>query len=201
MSKSVFDRSFQNEDLASKITTGLERISESFKVLLWNYAKKINLSPIQIQILIFLQYHEEQLCNVSALAKEFNVSKPTISDAVKVLAKKELIEKITSAVDKRAYSIRLSEQGEAIVRETEHFANPIHKVIADFSEEQQLELFNSIASLIRSLNKADILTVQRTCYNCRYYSKKENQHFCKLLDMKLFSRDIRLDCPEFESSS
>jgi len=111
MDKSIFDITFQNTDTVSKIVVGLERISEAFRALLWEYAKTIGLSPIQIQILIFVAYHREQLCTVSHLAKEFNLTKPTISDAVKALEKKGMISKHKTLVDSRSYFIALTEEG------------------------------------------------------------------------------------------
>ena len=88
MENSPFNPEQQEKDLSSKIVAGLERVSEVFKILLWQKAKAIKLSSIQIQILIFLAFHKSSLCNVSHLAKEFNVTKPTISDAIKILDKK-----------------------------------------------------------------------------------------------------------------
>ena len=79
MEKSVFDTSFQQESVSNKIVVGLERISEVFRTLLWAEAKKSGVSPIQIQILIFIAYHKSSLCTVSYLAKELDVTKPTIS--------------------------------------------------------------------------------------------------------------------------
>ena len=86
MDKSVFNPDFQQKDISSKLVAGLERISEVFKVLLWEKAKQVSLSPIQIQILIFIAYHKQELCNVSHLAREFNITKPTVSDAIKILS-------------------------------------------------------------------------------------------------------------------
>ncbi|MEO0333318.1 MAG: MarR family transcriptional regulator, partial [Bacteroidota bacterium] len=63
MEKSVFNPTNQQSDVSSKIVAGLERISEAFKVLLWEKAKSLGLSPIQIQILIFIAYHKSELCN------------------------------------------------------------------------------------------------------------------------------------------
>ena len=201
--QSVFDLSVQNKDVSRKIVAGLERIGEAYRVLLWNHGKKIGLSPIQIQILIFVSYHDQKWCNVSHLAKEFNVTKPTISDAVNVLVKKELLQKEPSSVDKRAYSLALTDAGKEILQETAHFADPIHKLIEiHFDKDAQTQFFTQLSQLIYALNQQEILTVQRTCFNCRFYqSKGSNEHFCKLLDTDLKNEDIRLDCPEFESNS
>ena len=122
MEKSVFDPNQQTNDISSKIVAGLERISEVFKSLLWEKAKSNGLSPIQIQILIFINFHKQKLCNVSHLAKEFNVTKPTISDAIKVLDKKGLITKDFSSADNRSYLIDLSSNGKKMVSETQDFA-------------------------------------------------------------------------------
>ena len=91
MEGSIFNTKFQQNSITSKIVVGLERISEAFKGILWEHAKVIGLSPTQIQILIFIAYHKTKLCNVSHLAKEFNITKPTVSDAVRVLNNKKYI--------------------------------------------------------------------------------------------------------------
>ena len=91
MNDSIFNPEFQNQNTSSKIIVALERISEAFKVLLWDKAKEYGLSPIQIQILIFVAYHKQELCNVSHLANEFNITKPTVSDAIKALVNKNYI--------------------------------------------------------------------------------------------------------------
>ena len=92
MKESTFNPAQQEKDISSKIVAGMERVSEVFKILLWEKAKLVGLSPIQIQILIFIAFHKRELCNVSHLAKEFNVTKPTVSDAVRILDKKEFKE-------------------------------------------------------------------------------------------------------------
>ncbi len=92
MEKSLFDVNEQNTNLESKIVVALERISEAFRVLLWQQSKEFGVSPIQIQLLIFIDLHQQDYCKVSYLAQEFNLTKATISDAVKSLEQKQLIE-------------------------------------------------------------------------------------------------------------
>ncbi|MEE9361174.1 MAG: MarR family winged helix-turn-helix transcriptional regulator [Cellulophaga sp.] len=200
MGKSIFDIDFQQKSITSKIVVGLERISEVFKVLLWEHAKTIGLSPIQIQILIFIAYHKKELCNVSHLAKEFNITKPTISDAIRVLDKKGFILKDHSSADSRSYSILLSESGKTIVAETENFANPIQTQLQNFSQPDLANVFDTLSKLIYQLNKNGVLTVQRTCFGCKFYEKQENKAYCNFLEKELFNADIRLDCPEFEEN-
>ncbi len=198
MNDTIFNPTHQETNLSSKIVAGLERISEAFKVLLWEKAKLLGLSPIQIQILIFINYHKLEFCNVSHLAKEFNVTKPTISDAVKVLVHKTLIEKVFSSSDSRRYAIQLSNSGKTVVSKTENFAHPLKKQLNTIDNDDLESTFNTLSKLIYKLNQIEVLTVQRTCYGCRFYQKNNNQHFCSLLDKELLNSEIRIDCNEFE---
>jgi DNA-binding MarR family transcriptional regulator len=185
-------------DLNSKIIAGLGRVSEVFKVLLWEQAKHFKLSPIQIQILNFVANHNDSYNNVSYLAKEFNVTKPTISDAIRVLVNKNLLVKDFSSDDNRSYSLLLSAKGKEVVGHTENFAKPIEQQLKSIDSKDLESLYATLSELIYKLNRSGILTVQRTCFACRFYDKSKGGHYCNLLQSKLLDTDIRLDCPEFE---
>lgn len=199
MKKSIFNTVFQQQSITSKIVVGLERISEVFKSLLWDYAKTKGISPIQIQILIFIAYHKSEFCKVSYLANEFNVTKPTISDAVKVLHQKKLVEKFHTETDNRSYTIGLTINGEKMVAETEKFTLPIEEEVNKIDNSELEILYKSINGLIYNLHKSGILTIQRTCFACKFYNKKDNNHFCDFLNKELIIKELRVDCPEFES--
>ena len=195
---SVFNLENQNANLDNKIVAGLERLSQVFRILLWEKAKEHSLSPIQIQLLIFIQHHSADKTTISYLAQEFNFTKPTISDAIKVLEQKKLIKKFTDSTDTRSYTIQLTALGKKLVLETENFANPITEIIANSSEGDKLILWENISNLISLLNKQEIISVQRTCFNCGHYTTKNKNPFCSLLNQKLLTKDIRIDCEEFE---
>lgn len=195
---SVFNLDNQNANLDNKIVAGMERISQVFRILLWEKAKEHSLSPIQIQLLIFIRHHSADKTTISYLAQEFNFTKPTISDAIKVLEQKKLIQKIADQSDTRSYTIILTATGKKIVLETENFANPLTEIISKVNNADKKVLWENVSNLIVRLNKLDIITIQRTCFNCKHYSLKSKSHFCNLLDLKLLTQDIRIDCREFE---
>ena len=201
MEKSVFNTDYQEKNLTSKIVVGLERVSEAFKYLLWDHAKTIGISPIQIQILIFIANHKRELCSVSYLAKEFNITKPTVSDAVKVLVNKKLIIKDFSNTDSRSYTIVLSKSGKDLVLEIDKFANPIKSPLESFNQSELEVLYTTINKLIYSLNKVGIIQVQRTCYGCKFYEQNKGKHYCNFLNKQLNNNEIRLDCAEYEDAS
>jgi DNA-binding MarR family transcriptional regulator len=198
MQESSFEPFNQNSRIESKIVVALERISEAFRVLLWNESKSNNLSPIQTQLLIYLLFHDRSTCTVSYLAVEFNMTKATISDAVKTLLNKQLINKIKSSTDSRSFTINLTQKGKALAAQIAAFSSPIEQPLFNLNENQKNILFESLLELIEKLNQQGIISIQRNCFSCRFYEQKTDESYCNLLKKKLCKAAIRIDCPEHE---
>lgn len=198
--KPDFDLNQQNENTESRIAAALERIANAFKVLLWNESKELDLTPVQVQSLIFLLYHHESLCTVSSLAAEFGMTKATVSDVVKTLERKKLIEKLQSESDSRSFIIRLTREGKLVAKQAALFSRVLHSPLETMNRHEKEIMLNGLLSIIYHLNKEGIITVQRMCFNCRFYESKEkgSKHYCRLLQKHLSVSALRLDCPEFE---
>lgn len=198
MNKSDFDLTHQNKSTESKIVASLERISQAFRVLLWQESKEFSLSPIQVQVLIFLLHHSAEKKKVSYLADEFNMTKATISDTVKALEEKELIYKETESHDTRSYMIHLTLKGTEIAKQNSLFTREIRTPIDKLSKDDKENLLLSLLNIIKHLNQSGVITIQRMCSTCSHYQTQENgqKHFCKLLNQKLQSTDLRVDCPD-----
>lgn len=198
MKKSAFDLEHQNSSIESKIVASLERVSQAFRVLLWNESKEFSLSPIQVQVLIFLLHHSNEKRKVSYLADEFNMTKATISDTIKTLEQKQLIKKEYEQHDTRSYIIHLTKKGKDTAEQTSLFAKQIQVPIDKLHTTDKENLLLSLLDIIHHLNKSGIITIQRMCFSCSYYHKNENIHVCKLLNQQLQSSEIRIDCPEHQ---
>lgn len=196
--KSSFDPVEQSNKVEKKIVVALERISEAFRVLLWNESKENLLSPIQIQILIFIYFHSPEKCKVGYLADEFNMTKATISDSVKVLLAKELVTKETDPIDTRSFSLSLTAKGKKIAQKASIFTSSLEKPIQSLSEKEKAIILNGLLKLIYDLNKSGIITIQRMCFTCSNYRYKNNTHYCNLLQKQLAENELRIDCPEHE---
>lgn len=186
------------QSLNKNIIIGLERISEAFKSLLREKAQEHGISPIQIQILLFIAGHKRALSNVSYLAKEFNVTKPTVSDAVKVLHKKGFVEKHASSQDSRSYTLSLSKKGHTLVNQLDSYSSPLNEALSSINSQKLSSLYSTITHLIAELNQQGVLTIQRNCQSCSFYEHQGDQHFCTYLKKQLKSDDFRIDCPEHE---
>lgn len=198
MKHSSFHLTEQNQKIESRIVVALERISEAFRVLLWNESKENSLSPIQIQILIFIYFHSPEKCKVGYLADEFNMTKATISDSVKVLLSKELVTKETDPNDTRSFTLSLTNEGKKIAKKASLFASSIEQPIEKLTQEQKTIMLNGLLKLIYDLNKSGIITIQRMCFTCSNYQYKNGFHYCTLLKSKLAENELRIDCPEHE---
>ncbi|MCY1538853.1 MarR family protein [compost metagenome] len=176
----------------------LERIAQAFRVLLWQESKEFSLSPIQVQVLIFLLHHSEEKRKVSYLAAEFNMTKATISDTIKTLEQKNLITKEYEQHDSRSYIIHLTTKGKDIAGKTSFFTKEIQTPIDKLHPDDKENLLLSLLNIILHLNQSEVITIQRMCMTCRYYqsSDKGQKHFCNLLNQKLHIADLRIDCPE-----
>lgn len=194
---SSFDPKFQEKDLTSKIVVGIERLSEVFRVLLWEKSKETGLSPIQIQILLFIKHHDSSMANVSHLSREFNLKKPTISDAIKVLFEKKLIEKEIGE-DARGYTITLSTKGNKLVNTLQVFDEPLRNSIEELGVDTRDALYDGLVKIIFGLNQSGIIDVQRTCYGCQFYEKQGSGHYCQFIKEELKRNQVRLDCDDFQ---
>ncbi len=198
MKASPFDPSEQYRNLDSKILSALERIGHAFRVLLWDESTAASLSPIQVQVLIFMRFHDREYANTSYLAKEFNVSKASMSDTIRSLEEKQLIHKVQDLNDKRRFSLQLSDSGNSISAKLSDFSQGIKRPLNRMSASEKEIMFKGLAMLIRHLHQSGIISVQRMCFSCAHYrtSVKGHQHFCTLLQQGLHDSELRLDCPE-----
>lgn len=193
---SSFDPKLQILHTESKIIVALERISEAFRVLLWQESKESALSPIQLQMLIFLIFHEKEKCKISYLAREFNMTKATVSDSVRMLLEKKLVEKIPDPSDARSFALQLTQEGEKRAQKATGFAGAVEQPLRALSRDTKSLLLDSLLHIIQHLVKADVITVQRMCYNCAHFDRVAGEKYCQLLGSSLESDNIRIDCPE-----
>ncbi len=201
--RSIFDPQEQTENIDAKITAGLERISRVFRLLLWDIAKDENLSPIQIQFLIYLLFNKDSRCRVTDIANEFGLTKATVSDAISSLVEKNLITKAESSEDKRSYIIKLTPKGKKIATRISIWANTLKDSLKKFNKEEKETILEFILKLIESLYEAGLITIQRMCFSCIYLQRNTSPdstlYYCSFLNKPLSIIELRLDCDDYIS--
>lgn len=200
MPQSPFNLQVQNTQVEGRIVIALERIAQAFRVLLWSEGKTHALSPVQVQILIFLLYQPVERRTVSLLADAFNLTKATLSDSVKVLEKKRLVKRLPKQ-DLRSHTLELTTKGRELAMQSAVFTQEIQNPINKLSQAEKESMLLGLLDIIYHLNQQGIISIQRMCYSCMHYKAnfKGHPHYCRLLNQQLRQADIRIDCPEYSS--
>jgi DNA-binding MarR family transcriptional regulator len=187
----------------AKIVAALERLSQVFRVRLREEAWERDLSPTQAQFLIYLRYHDVELRRVSQLAREFDLTQATVSDAVASLETKRLVQREQWPEDRRVVTLRLTPDGEKLAATLSEWADPVREHLERFSPEEREAVMRFLVGLIGSLQRSGLITVARMCVTCRFFLQdihpdEPAPHHCGLLGVPLSGADLRVDCPEHE---
>ena len=188
----------QAGDTGSTIYLALEKLGELTRSLQWEAAKAHQLSPLQLQILLFLHGHEPHHRTAAYLADEFSVTRPTISDAIKSLMQKGYVVKEKNPADSRSTYLHLTVTGSKLIGELNAYPQKLIGPIERLASTQQQTLLSSLLHILHTAQSADLMRASRMCFGCEHYQgDRKNKHHCLLLQRPLQSAELRLDCPEY----
>jgi DNA-binding MarR family transcriptional regulator len=202
---SVFDLPAQHDDVDARVVAALERLSQALRVRLGEEARERNLSPIQARFLIHLLHHDVELRRVSRLAREFDLTQATVSDAIASLETKGYVRRDPWPEDRRIVTLRLTRDGEDLATGLSHWADPVKEHLKGFPPEDREAAMRFLIELAGSLQRSGLITVARMCVTCRFFQRnfhpgEATPHHCGLLDVPLGGGDLRTDCPEHEAA-
>jgi DNA-binding MarR family transcriptional regulator len=203
LSEIIIEEKQQNMDRS--IVLALEQVSQVFRTLLWDYSKQKKLSPIQIQFLVYIDGHSKKYSSVSEMARAFNLTAATVSDAVKSLERKGLVQKIVSRRDGRKFPISLTKEGFSMASHLANWYGLLLDHIQNFPSETREAVLIFLLKLIESLKQDQLLEEIKTCLSCRYFvgqmeSNFEQTSYCLLRKVPLNISELRLNCPNFNAA-
>lgn len=189
-------------DLNSNIILSLEKVYLTFRRLLWEYAKREKLSPIQIQFLIHLALYSQGDIFMTDIAREYNLTAATVSDALAVLEKKGLIKREVTEKDRRKYYIQLTEKGIKVTTKLSGWQNPLQMHLRQFPFQTREIILIFLFKFIESLKNGKLLEEAKTCLSCEYYKNNHtlnivSQNYCLLRNVSLNISDLRINCPNY----
>ena len=80
------------------------------------------------------------------------------------------MEKDFFPLDNRRYNLIITHSGSELVSNLSEYATPFKEELSLFQEHDLSSVYDTLTKLIFQLNQRDIIQVQRTCFNCKYYS-------------------------------
>jgi DNA-binding MarR family transcriptional regulator len=199
--RAAFDLSAQQLDLDSKLVAATERLATAFDTLLRTAARAQNLSPLQARLLVLIRQRGREAPRAGALAKAFDVTPPTVSDALASLAAKGLVRRAAGAGDAPGVRLRLTPAGRAVARRVIAWADPARAGLGPLPRDEKLRALSALMAWITRLQASGLISVARMCITCRFFRRDVHlgtaaPHHCELLKRPLAEGDLRVDCPE-----
>lgn len=188
-----------------RLVAALERVAQALRVRTQEQATAHALSPLQVQLLRLLRDAPTIRRRVTALARELDLSQPTVSDAVAALVAKGLVARIESAQDRRVLELGLTPDGAEVSARLAEDAAFIEHALAGLPDDGKDAALELLLHLIAELQHVGVVTVARMCTTCRFFARDRHAqsaapHHCKLLDQPLGPATLRVDCPEHEAA-
>lgn len=156
-----------------------------------------DLSPTQLAVLSYLAKANRFSRAPSQVAEFLVTTRGTVSQTLKVLARKGLIEKIPSQTDRRWASYEPTNAGlSALGRRT-----IIDEMIEKMDTKAKNALADGLETLVRSALGARDKKRFGVCKTCRHYARKKAGGFCTLLNEKLTRKDSLKICHEHQEAA
>jgi DNA-binding MarR family transcriptional regulator len=187
----------------NRISEGLTRIAIAMRSDEWSKAEKAGLKPTQLAILEFLAGRDS--ARVKEIAAHLGVSQPTATDSIAALERKELVAKESAPGDKRATAIRITTEGMAAFGSVSPIETAAMEAARSLSPGEQEGLLLSLVKMIRHLQEADAIPIQRMCTSCRYFRPYQHSgaakpHHCNFVNAAFGRNELRIDCRDHETA-
>lgn len=185
----------------SQLVLALERLAQAHRSLLWEAAKAEGLTPLQVQALLYLSSHDPSHCRVTSLAREFDLTPATVSDAIQALEAKGLLLRQPWPQDGRVVWLRLTARGERLARRIASWTHILRQQLETFSLEEKQAALSFLMRLIAALQRAGVISVARMCFTCLFFQPHVHPdpgapHHCRFLNQPLSLAELRVDCPD-----
>ena len=128
----------------------IREISHKLDLLLQDTANSLDLTPLQLKIIIAL-YSADEDVSIGNLGRAIGVTGGNISNICKKLEKKGFVDRIRSEEDERVVNIRLTETGIAASKELGEYFYKIREEFPDDAVDVNLE------TIVEELREVDIL--------------------------------------------
>lgn len=188
-----------------RIREGLARLATVQRVDDWNRAKVSGLNPTQLAILTLLEGRGANGLGVKEIAAHLGVSQPTATDSIQALERKGYLAKRPGETDRRAVRVALTSAGNEALSAADITEDLAEKAIASLDAQEQEDLLLMLIKMIRHLQEAEAIPVQRMCVTCRHFAPfahadAARPHHCNFVDAAFGQRDLRIDCRDHEEA-
>lgn len=193
----------QPHNSSTQIATALSRLSLYLRSEAWQAAHGAGLTPTQAEILAHLSRRGPT--RPGALAEALGVTPATLSDAAAALVAKELAVREADPTDGRAVQLQLRQAGQEAATALSGPPAALDAALRGLAPDQAGALLRGLSAIIRALQEARAIPVQRMCVTCRHFRPHAHDdaaapHHCDFVNAAFGNADLRLDCGDHEEA-
>lgn len=185
-------------DLDAKLLGALDRLGHALDAELRRRARAERLTPTQARALLRLAAGPASRRRVGALAAEFDLRQPTVSDAVAALERKGLVVRRRGSPDARVVALEPTAAGLQVAARLGDWDGRVSAALAGLAPERKEGLLAMLLDALADLHRQGVIAVARMCTTCRFLGRRSGSPYCELLETPLGPRGLRVDCPEHE---
>lgn len=187
-----------------ELATGLGRLALFWRAASWQAAAVLGLNPTQGEILARLARRGPE--RQAALAAALGVTAASLSDSVASLAAKGLVERRPDPADRRAVRVALTGAGRRAQAALPEAPEALLAVLETLPGAERGALLRGLTRIIRGLQEAGAIPVQRICVTCRHFRPHVHEdaaapHHCAFVDAAFGDAGLRLDCADHETAA
>ena len=186
-----------------RLREGLDRLAAVSRADLWSATTAGGLNPAQAQALTLLAGRGTLGLRIKEVASHLGVSQPTVTDTMAALERKGFIARQVDPGDARATIVRATDAGRQALAAVASEPSALGSALALLAPGEQADLLLLIIKLIRSLQLAVAVPVQRMCVSCTHFrpnihADAASPHHCAFVNAAFGDRLLRLDCGDHE---
>lgn len=174
----------------------IERLTSLMRI--WNRQHPLlaELQPIQVSALVYLSRCNRYSNTPLAVTEYLGLTKGTVSQSLKALEAKGLIEKVQDPHDRRSVHLELT----APARELLAAIAPPQFLVAALEQlgERAQALEALFGDLLRQIQRNQDVPGFGLCHTCRFHQQRDGAPFCGLTQEPLRQSDIELICREHQ---
>ena len=151
-----------------------------------------DINPSQWTALYYLSRANRYSRSPSQVSEFMSATRGTVSQTLKALARKGLIEEVRSQTDKRSISYDVSKTGEALLRAR----HSIDDALTNIDDTQRSALLSGLELLTQNILLARNMRAFGVCKTCHHHQPGSEGGFCKLLNVQLAPSETEQICHE-----
>lgn len=187
---------------AELIMTAVQRLAAFWRSSQWQTTGAVGLNPTQGEV---LQRIARRSARLGELAEQLGISQASLSDTVSSLEARGLALRRPDPDDGRARRIEATDDGHRVVAQLSTAPQALEHAIASLGDPDRGALARGLVRVIRALQEARAIPVQRMCVTCRHFrphahDDPERPHHCAFVDAAFGDAQLRLDCDDHEAA-